>query len=129
MQPQFSGMLQPHRGQTIVVLGIIGITLSLMGLPLAFCGMCCPPLGIVGGLLSLPCSITAIIMSQGDLKKIAEGKMDPEGASQTRAGMVCGFVGAGLGATVTLVAILWNLYYFLVALPEAMQTQRSTFPR
>jgi hypothetical protein len=63
---------EPHRGSTILVLGILSIVV-------------CTPL-----------SIFAWVMGNTDLRKIREGTMDPEGEGLTQAGRICGMVGTGL---------------------------------
>lgn len=62
----------PHRGTTILVLGILGLVI-------------CAPLGIL-----------AWIMGKGDLAKIDAGLMDPMGRGTTQAGMVLGIIGTVL---------------------------------
>jgi hypothetical protein len=64
--------LKPHRGTTVLVLGIIGIA-------------CC-----------LICGIIAWVMGSKDLKEMDEGIMDPEGRGLTQAGKICGMVSVGL---------------------------------
>ena len=64
--------LKPHRGTTILVLGIIGIA-------------CC-----------MICGIIAWIMGNNDLKEMDAGTMDPEGRGITQAGKICGIVSVGL---------------------------------
>jgi len=66
------GNYQPHRGSTILVLGILSIVL-------------CTPLGPF-----------AWIMGSGDLQKIRAGTMDPEGEGLTKAGYICGIIGSVL---------------------------------
>src|SRR5262249_22500448 len=39
-----------HRGHLVLTLGILGVVLSVLGIPALFCGFCCPPVGIVGSL-------------------------------------------------------------------------------
>jgi hypothetical protein len=63
---------EPHRGSTILVLGILGIVV---------CG---------------PLSIFAWVMGNTDMRKIREGTMDPEGEGTTQAGRICGIVGTVL---------------------------------
>lgn len=65
---------EPHRGTTILVLGILGLVM-------------CPILGIA-----------AWVMGRADMPKIDAGQMDPEGRGNTQAGMICGII-----ATVFLV--------------------------
>src|SRR5262249_43344580 len=55
------GYRAPHRGGTILTLGIVSI------FPGAFC---CPLAGII-------CGIIAIVMANGDMTKIDAGEMDP----------------------------------------------------
>jgi len=64
--------LKPHRGTTILVLGILGI-------------VCC-----------FICGIIAWVMGNNDLKEIDAGIMDPEGRGLTQAGKICGMVSVGL---------------------------------
>jgi hypothetical protein len=60
---------EPHRGGTILTLGIIGV-------------VCC---GI--------CAVIAWVMGSGDMKKINAGVMDPSGKGLTQAGMILGIIG------------------------------------
>ncbi len=69
----------PHRGKTILLLGI-----------LACCGGCF--------LTGLP----AWVMANDDLSRMDAGRMDAEGRGLTQAGRLCGIIGTAL--TVALVA-------------------------
>ena len=60
--------MKPHRGTTVLVLGILGLVL-------------CAPLGIA-----------AWIMGNGDLKEMDAGTMDPSGRGNTNAGRICGII-------------------------------------
>jgi len=64
--------LKPHRGTTVLVLGILGIA-------------CC-----------FICGIIAWVMGNNDLKEMDAGIMDPEGKGITQAGKICGIVSIGL---------------------------------
>jgi len=64
-----AGDLEPHRGSTILVLGILSLILC----------------GIFTG-------IPAWVMGNGDLEKIKAGNMDPAGKGATNAGKICGTV-------------------------------------
>lgn len=66
--------LEPHRGGTVLTLGILGL-------------VCCQILGIF-----------AWVMGSGDLKKMDAKQMDPAGRGNTNAGMICGII-----ATVLLI--------------------------
>jgi hypothetical protein len=75
----------PHRGATILVLGILSV-------------VCC---GIFTG-------IPAWIMGSGDLRAMAEGRMDRSGEGMTRAGQIIGIVGTILG----IISVIWVLAAF-----------------
>lgn len=59
---------RPHRGTTVLILGILAIVL-------------CQPIGIV-----------AWWMGTSDLKAMQRGEMDPKGRSETRTGQILGIV-------------------------------------
>ncbi len=61
--------LKPHRGGMLLAFGILGI-------------LCC-----------IIFAILAWVMGSGDLKEIAEGRMDPAGEGMTKAGKILGIVG------------------------------------
>lgn len=63
---------KPHRGPTILVLGILGITV-------------CFPLGII-----------AWVMANTDLAQMRCGLMDPSGRGLTQAGQVLGIVSVAI---------------------------------
>jgi predicted Zn finger-like uncharacterized protein len=71
--------MKPHRGATVLTLGILSLVLS------------CIPLAawILGGI--------ALGMANNDLQAMARRRMDPAGQGQTRAGQVCGIIGVILG--------------------------------
>ena len=64
--------MRPHRGTTILVLGILSI-------------ICCGPLGIF-----------AWVMGKSDLGAIDSGGMDPGGRQMTNIGMILGIIGCVL---------------------------------
>ena len=66
--------LEPHRGGTVLTLGILGLVICLI------------------------CGIIAWVMGAGDLRKMREGRMDRSGQGTTQAGMICGIIGTILGA-------------------------------
>jgi hypothetical protein len=59
---------QPHRGVTVLVLGILGLA-------------CCFILGII-----------AWVMGNKDLQEMDAGRMDPSGRGLTQAGKICGMI-------------------------------------
>ena len=80
------GGLEPHRGTLILVLGILSLVLC-----------------------SFFTGIPAWIMGKGDLAKIKDGMMDPEGEGPTKAGMICGIISCIIGA-VTLAIVLLLIF-------------------
>lgn len=85
----------PHRGETVLWLGVAGLVLGLMG---------CIPLGIASW-----------IMGSQDLSAMRAGRMDPAGEGNTKTGYVLGIIG-------TIVYFLWFvcgcLFGFIAALAE-----------
>jgi hypothetical protein len=75
--------MKPHRGVTILVLGILSLVFG------------CFPIGIV-----------AWIMGKNDLKDMEAGTMDPSGRGQTQAGKICGMISVILAILGVLAAIL-----------------------
>ncbi len=88
-RPRHEG--EPHRGGLILTLGII----SLASVTLLMC------YGL-GVLVGLPLGITAWILGSGDLRKIRNNEMDPEGLGQTQAGWICGIIGTILHSLILL---------------------------
>ena len=66
----FSGTraLNPNRGTTILVLGILSLVVCM------------------------PCGIVAWVMANNDLREMQAGIMDPSGQGLTTAGKICGMV-------------------------------------
>lgn len=87
----------PHRGTTILVLGILGLVL-------------CAPLGVF-----------AWVMGKGDLAKIDAGAMDPAGRGTTQAGMILGIIG-----TISLIVQLVLGGLFLAGLVMAVGSEVSS---
>lgn len=74
--------MAPHRGGTVLALGIIGIVL---------------------------CFITGIIawvIGNNDLKEMKRGLRDPEGESLTKAGMICGIIATVMAA----LGVVWMVF-------------------
>lgn len=80
--------LKPHRGQGIVVLGIVGL-------------LCC-----------FICGIIAWVMANNDLAQMNAGIMDPRGRGLTQAGKVCGII----SVIICLAPILLLLCLLVIAL-------------
>lgn len=82
--------MRPHRGATILTLGILSLVLS------------CIPLAawVLGGI--------ALGMANNDLQAMARRRMDPAGQGQTRAGQVCGIIGVILGVFSCVIGGIWR---------------------
>jgi predicted Zn finger-like uncharacterized protein len=69
--------LAPHRADTVLTLGIVGLVLTFVHIvPLA----------------GLICGIIAWAMGNADLAEMRAGRMDREGESRTNGGRVCGMI-------------------------------------
>ena len=90
--------LTPHRGTVILVLGIVGLAI-----PILF-SLCC---GIFSSIAGCICGIIAWVMANKDLRKMAEGKMDPTGRGLTQAGKVCGIISVILAIVVFFISLLF----------------------
>ncbi len=88
-QQPMQEMLKPHRGGSILALGIIGLVL------LFFFGI-------------IP-SIIAWVMANRDLREMNAGAMDLSGRGMTQAGKTCGIIG------VILSCIILTMFLFLSA--------------
>lgn len=75
--------LRPHRGATVLVLGILGLALCFI-------------LGII-----------AWVMGNNDLRDIDAGVMDASGRGLTQAGRVCGIISTCVGLVELLFMCLW----------------------
>ncbi len=79
----------PHRGGTLLTMGIVGLVLALIPCPLVF------PFGLGLG-------VAAWLMASGDLRAIRANEMDAEGQSMTRASWVLGIIGTVAGTLMLL---------------------------
>ncbi len=91
--------MQPHRANTILVLGILSLVL-------------CQPLGIA-----------AWVMANEDLQKMSSGTMDPEGLETTKIGKILGIIAVALMAVGLVVSVIFIALFGLsfAALPSAAQ--------
>ncbi|MER3414945.1 MAG: hypothetical protein C4297_01865 [Gemmataceae bacterium] len=96
--PKYHTSLEPHRGGAILTLGILSLVLSLVFL--------CLPLG-------LPLGFFAWSMGNTDLRKMREGRMDPNGLGVTQGGQICGIIGSIFCLICIALICLWM---FLIAL-------------
>jgi hypothetical protein len=85
----------PHRGGTVLTLGILGIVGAAA---FAFCF----PLLVINLFLTLP----AWLMGQSDLRAMKAGAMNREGRGMTLAGFILGMFGT-LGTLILFISIAW----------------------
>lgn len=81
---------EPHRGTTILVLGLLGLLV---------CGLLGP---------------FAWSMGSSDLKKMSAGRMDPSGRGETQAGYICGIVATILMGIGLIFVVLWFVLFAAV---------------
>jgi hypothetical protein len=75
--------LVPHRGSTILTLGILSLVICFICGPIAWA------------------------MGNTDLTEMRSGRMDPDGEGLTNAGRICGIIGTILGIVGILLGCLW----------------------
>lgn len=92
--PQVPGSLvgQPHRGGTILTLGILALVFTFV------CGF--------GWILG----IIAWVMANKDLQLMASGLMDRSGEGNTVAGRIMGIISVVIGAIGAVLGILWLVF-------------------
>jgi len=86
----------PHRGTTVLVLGIVGLCVNVLGLGL-----------ILGGI--------AWYMGNEELRRMDAGQSDPAGRSMVNAGKVCGIIGFCLGIFSCCITAIWFSMIFGMA--------------
>lgn len=104
-EEQPPGPMKPHRGQTILVLGIVGIIFAVI----------CSIVGIALGII-------AWVMATGDLREMNQGTMDPAGRGLTNAGRICGMVAVILG----IISALVGIYRLITFAPRALRDLSRT---
>ena len=95
--------LKPHRGNLVLVLGLIAVSLALPGLLL--CG--------IGTVIACICGVIAWVMGHKDMKEMDAGRMDPAARGLTKAGKICGMIGAIISIAGT---VFWLIFMGVLAL-------------
>ncbi len=103
--------VEPHRGGLILGLGISSIV-SIFGI--CICGAFMP-------LIQIGLGIASWVMGRGDLRKMEQGSMDPDGRGQTKAGYICGIIGLAIGV---LMLIAFGAYIAIVIVYTMKQQKR-----
>lgn len=108
-QPSLQEPLKPHRGGSILTLGIIGVVGPIVMSPVAsvpggnfiaaFFIICCYVLGII-----------ALVMGNKDLREMDAGIMDPSGRGLTKAGRICGKVSIYMLVICLTIAVITVIY-------------------
>lgn len=106
----FAGM-QPHRGGLILGLGVGGLGSWLVG---CVGGTALPPCGLLG-LVGLGLGIAAWVMGASDMRAMREGRMDPTGLGNTKAGKICGMITVILVAIGVLITVIMLVFFGAVA--------------
>lgn len=88
--------MEPHRGTTVLVLGILGLVVCQI------------------------CGIIAWVMANKDIPKMEAGTMDPEGLGQTKAGKICGIISVILLAVIIVVYVLMAVVFGAAAASGAL---------
>jgi hypothetical protein len=96
----------PHRGALVLVFGILSFVLPY----------------IVG----MAFGIAAWVMGHNDLKRMKAGEMDPAGTSLTKAGWICGIIGAIFQGTLTLIMVGWIVAMILMVSAMPPPTAKVT---
>lgn len=111
-QPESQQPLAPHRGVSILVLGIVGLVVGLSG------SFCCGVFGIAGCI----CGIIAWVMANNDLRQMDTGVMDPSGRGLAQAGKICGIISVILSIVLFIISLL---FIGLVGLFHLVEQQPS----
>jgi hypothetical protein len=97
-EPEVRRDCEPHRGNVVLILGIMSLVLFWA-----------PLVGLILG-------IVVTLMGRTDMKKIEDGQMDPQGKGTTLAGWICGIIGTIFGALATLyllfAIVVWGILVF-----------------
>jgi len=91
--PPPAAPLKPHRGTTVLVLGILGLVVCFI------------------------CGIIAWVMGNNDLREMNQRIMDPAGRGMTNAGRICGMVSVGLA----VLWVVFLIIYAVAILPAISQ--------
>lgn len=93
--------MEPHRGTTVLVLGILGLVV---------CGIC---------------GIIAWVMANKDIPKMEAGAMDPEGLGSTKAGKICGIISVILMA----IGLVFTAIYIVLIIGVGAAAATGSLPQ
>jgi predicted Zn finger-like uncharacterized protein len=109
----------PHRGGTVLTLGIISVVSVVFDVLLA---CCCFPALWVTALVGLGTGIPAWMMGHSDLADMRTGAKDPSGRGSTQAGWICGMIGTILNALILIGSIVLLIIYGAAMMSGAMMS-------
>jgi len=103
--------LRPHRGGTVLALGILSITTA------GACG------------IGLILAIVGLVMGRGELKGISAGQIDPAGRNFVVTGRNCSIIGLVIGLLILLFGLLYaGVVAAVIAGAASQASQRSPAP-
>jgi predicted Zn finger-like uncharacterized protein len=105
---------EPHRGGTVLGLGIASLILSMI---------------YVFALIGMPLGLAAWLMGRSDLRKMREGLMDPDGRKKTKDGWLCGIIGTFVSLFYSLITVLYLVLFILVENQPVVQPQPAPIGR
>jgi predicted Zn finger-like uncharacterized protein len=103
---------EPHRGNLILILGIVSIVVPAVMWPLSF--------------ISLGLGIAAWVMGRRDMKKMRANLMDPQGFGTTQAGFICGIVGTCLSSICGIGCLAYLGFVGFIVTSASRMTPPST---
>jgi hypothetical protein len=103
--------LRPHRGGTVLALGIVGL---------------------LSPLILVPLGVAAWVLGSKELRGMNEGRIDPAGRTPTQVGRVFGIVGTGLwvliaGLTLLMVFATWSMRISSSTIGDGPTRTRETY--
>jgi hypothetical protein len=112
--PGYSGQA-PHRGSTVLGLGVTALTLTILGV--LGSAVCC--LFVPAPMIGLACGMPAWFMGRADLSAMDSGMMDQMGRGSTQAGMICGMIASAIAILVFVVALVMIVVFGVMAVVNA----------
>lgn len=108
--PSTSAGLRPHRGGTVLALGILSLTTA------GACG------------IGLILSIIGLVMGNGELKGMNSGQVDPAGRNFAVTGRNCSIIGLVIGLLMLLLGVLYAGVVAAIIAGAASQAARGGAP-
>jgi hypothetical protein len=100
-RPRLPPGVKPHRGGTVLALGVTAVSLAGVG-ALSLLTCCALPFLFA----ALPLGPIAWVMGHGDLKAMRAGTLDRSGEGQTRGGLICAVIATALSAVILVLYLV-----------------------